>query len=497
MKTRYVNCKTPDGTSSEFFVEDGRFSDPGDAGQTCDLEGAIVAPGFVDAHCHIIPMGLDLQKLHLGGCGSRSEILEAVRDWSESHSEGWIMAVHYDQTKFVDTVHLSREELDSVVPDRPVLLRHSNGHASVANSKALEAAKVDESIIDPAGGSFLRDSSGRLNGVLLERAHEHVSGAAPEPTIDEMTDAVMRAGDKMSALGVTCASDMMTGRWNLEKELLAYHLASQKGCKVRLRLYAQWGSMFGPRRLSSERIKELGDDMDLSLCRLAGVKIFADGAIGSATAAIYGQFLTTSGDGQLIYSPEKFKQMVKTADESNWQIAVHTIGDRSTDLVMDAYEQTNDPTRHRIEHAMILSDDQIARLAKLGSFVTMQPEFMMRFGHSYKKQLGEYRASQIKRCRSVIDAGIKLSFSSDRPIVPGDPWDGIDSAINRPDGFDPRENVTLGEAWRLYTSESARANGDAGLMGSLDVGDLADFQLYNDFRKGGLRAVYKSGEQVY
>src|SRR5207253_2957968 len=140
-------------------------------------------------------------------------------------------------------------------------------------------------------------------------------------------------------------------------------------------------------------------------------------------------------------------------------------------------EQLDSARHHRIEHAMILSDAQIERMAALGCKCTMQPEFLMRCGHSYNRQLGPERAALLKRCRSVLDAGIPLSFNSDRPIVAGDPVAGIRTAVNRPEGFDPSENVTMEEALLAYTSSGAFSNDDAEIMGSLTVGQLADFQV--------------------
>lgn len=499
MSTLFFNGKSTTGEDLTLCVENERFVESHGAGHPdrVDLKGRTVLPGFVDAHCHIIPMGLDMQKLHLGPFSTKEEILDALRDWNKDHSSGWLHAVHYDQTRFEDTTHLTRFEIDRVISDRPVLLRHSNGHASIANTRALEAASVDESVKDPNGGTFVREAGGRLTGVLLERAHEIVTSASPAPSLEEMVDAVLRASRKMAELGITCASDMMTGRWNLERELEAYHRASQSGCPVRLRLYAQWGTVLGARGIDSGLLKELTSAMDPDKCRLNGLKIFADGAVGSATAAIYGKYLTTGGDGQLIYAPDRFKEMVKKGDEAGWSIAVHTIGDRSTDLVMEAFEQTQDPARHRIEHAMILSDEQIDRMARLGSQVTMQPEFLLRFGHAYLKQLGPSRAGIIKRFKSVLNAGIPLSFSSDRPIVPGDPWDGINVAVRRPDGFDQSENIDFETALNLYTHSSAVANNDGGQMGTLATGALADFQVFDGKpSKDTLSAVYQGGRSI-
>ncbi len=486
------------GKPGTLTVEDGIVVAPIDGEETVDLGGQYMLPAFVDSHCHILPTGLDLQKLHLGVANSHSDVLELVRQRHVDQPDGWLMAVHYDQTKYEAARHLTRQELDAITAERPILLRHVNGHASVANSAALRAAGVDETTCDPSGGSYGRDASGSLTGVLLEDGHEQVSHAAPPPDLAEMVAAILAAGEKMGALGIGCASDMMTGRYNLDLELQAYRLAAVQGCKVRTRLYVQWKEVFGPRGIGLDAFRErLNDFDDPARCRVAGIKIFADGAIGSATAAIYGRYTgeTATGpvlsansrraengerevSGQLIYSPERLRNMVLTAHEAGFQVCTHTIGDYSTDLVMDAYEATGEPERHRIEHAMILSDSQIERMALLDSYCTFQPEFLLRFGHSYKRQLVPEMASKLKRTRSVLDAGVKLSFSSDRPIVAGNPWDGIVTASERPEGFDPSENCTRREAILAYTIEGSRVNGDGDTMGNLSVGSFGDFQLY-------------------
>jgi predicted amidohydrolase YtcJ len=305
----------------------------------------------------------------------------------------------------------------------------------------------------------------------------------------------------MRALGITCASDMMTGRFDLLRELEAYRLAASRGCKIRTRLYMQWSPVFGPKAVDRRELDARISALDPTTCRVAGAKIFADGAIGSATAAIYGRYSgepaqgpvlsrhmrSTAGsapegvetDGQLIYSPDRLKKMVRVAHDAGYPIAIHSIGDYSTDLVMAAFEAVGDASRHRVEHAMLLSDAQIVRMAELRCFCTMQPEFLLRFGHAYLRQLGPEKRFRLKRARSVIDAGIPLSFNSDRPIVDGDPWDGILTAERRPEGFDQAENVTRLEALRAYTVEGARVNGDKD-MGELRPGQLADFQLYDE-----------------
>jgi len=430
---------------------------------------------FVDNHCHILPTGLDLAALHLGGASSHAEVLDRLRDRHRSYPEGWLLAVHYDQNRY-DGVHLTAADLDRIATDRPILLRHVNGHAGVANTAALTAAKIGPLTEDPAGGTFGRDASGAPNGVLFEHALEVVSAAIPVPTAAEMTQAIRLASQKMQGLGIAAAADMMTGRFDLRSELLAYAAAAREDSHFTTALYLQWSTVFGKRAIPyGERMDLIRDLEATGRSFVKGIKIFADGAIGSATAAIYGSYRDqppAETSGQLIYNPDRLNMMVRTAHDAGYPVAVHAIGDYAIDLVLDAFAATDEPSRHRLEHAMILSDAQIDRIAKLGCFVTMQPEFLLRFGANYRRQLPDATSWNLKRFRSVIDAGIPLSFSSDRPIVAGDPRDGIRLAVTR-EGFSPEERVTIAEAVRAYTTAGAAAMGLDDRFGKCEVGHPA------------------------
>ncbi|CAN5363643.1 amidohydrolase [soil metagenome] len=497
MKTHLVNFRWWESNEpQEMLIENGRVlwrdtvaGVKAEGADKVDLGGKILIPSYIDSHCHILPTGLDLQKLDLSPAISHQDVLGLLRQRHKDQPEGWLLAVQYDQTKYEGGVHIIADQLNTISTDRPILLRHSSGHASVANTAALRLAGVDETTPDPSGGHYGRDAAGRLDGTLFEAAHEHVTHAVPTPTVEEMTDAILRAGEKMADLGIACASDMMTGRFDLHRELEAYRRAADSGCRISMRLYLQWSAVFGARA----KPFDLTQDERL---KISGIKIFSDGAIGSATAAIYGRYSgetpngvvlsrravdidhpTREVSGQLMYEPEKLRQMIVTASDAGHQVSVHAIGDYAADLVMDGFQATGDAKRHRLEHAMILSDEQIERLASLGSYLTFQPEFLMKFGHSYRRQLGPERAATLKRTRSVLNAGIPLSFSSDRPIVSGNPRDGIVTAINRPEGFDEHESCSLKEAIRAYTSEGAKVNGDGESMGSLKPGMIADYRV--------------------
>ncbi len=449
-----------------------------------DLARKYLLPSFIDPHCHILPTGLDLQKLNLASCSTKEDVLDMLRGSLSEIDDEWVLAVQYDQTKFSDGLHLTRHDLDKISNSRPILLRHANGHAGVANTATLERAGVDETTPDPKGGEYVRATDGSLTGVLLEHANEIVSSSVAPPSLDQMVDAILKAGEKMAEDGIACASDMMTGRFDLRTELQAYRIAAELGCKIRTRLYLQWSTVFGPKALPRRELEDLEHSLPSDRCKVSGIKIFADGAIGSATAAIYGRYLTSVlsdeaafTDGKMIYSADRLRRMVRTAHDSGYSIAIHSIGDHSTDLVMEAYAELDDASRHRIEHAMLLSDAQIETMERLGIHCCMQPEFLLRFGHAYKRQLGPERAAKLNRYRSVHESAVPLSFSSDRPICGGNPWDGILAAVDRPEAFDAEENLTRAEALYAYTAMGALANGDGDEMGWLQPGQFADFQV--------------------
>lgn len=473
MPVRLTNFTAP-GEPDELVIEGPRFVAARDPDSpTLDLNGAELLPPRVDAHCHVLPSGLDLLRPDFGDCRTHEEALEKLREAAQDEATGeWLLGRGYDQNHF-EGQHLSRHQLDQIVPDRPVLLRHVSGHASVVNSACLKAAGIGPEEPDPQGGTFVRDESGELTGVLLETAHERVYNRTPEPSHEALVQAILRAAESMSGYGIAAAADMMTGYMNLERELLAYREAAEKGARVRIRLYLQWSPLFGPKAVAPERLQDLLDGLDESRLAVRGVKLFADGALSSGTAALREPYVY-GGTGQLIYSPTELTRRVQVASAEGWSVAVHAIGDSAADLTLDAFESTEEPSRHRIEHAMMLDDQLIERLAKARCWTVTQPEFLARFGPAYPRHVGPDRTRRIKPHASLLAQGCRLAFSSDRPIVSGDPQVGIHAASHRPEVFDPEENISSRQAEWLYTEAAARALGDHDI-GALSPGHEASF----------------------
>lgn len=494
MRTHFRGLKWGfDGSPIEFLVENGRVLERGNelsGDEVVDLDGQWILPGFVDCHCHILPTGLDMQKLELRGVSSKSEMEAMVRSRCPNLNDSeWLLAVHYDANLFEDGKDVSASELETWTDGRPAILRHTSGHSCITNLAGLKLANIDESTKDPQGGRIVRNENGIETGLLEESAMALVYRAAPKPTVEQMADAIFEAAKSMSAFGITCASDMMTGQHGLEKEIAAYQMAIEKGAPIRIRLYVEWHKYF--------RNPELMEFRQTEKLKIAGLKLFCDGAIGSGTAGVYEEF-ESGGFGIMNYPSDELIEMVARAHSAGFQMAIHAIGDKAVDWVMDAYERTGEPDKHRLEHAMILSDLQIERIAKAKTPVTMQPEFLSSFGHAYRRRLGDKRASKLKRLRSLLDRNVLVGLSSDRPIVEGDPWTGIRAASQRPDGFEAGESIEIKEAIALYTSGAAKVGNDFD-FGDLTPGQWADFQIYERDPLSGFEApvaTYLAGIKV-
>ncbi len=470
MRTLYTNALWWESKEPiNLLVENGIVRYRGGAAQpaehSVDLSGKTIMPGIFDCHMHLLNTGLDLSALNLHDCASRSDVADLVRERSGALNNGeWLLAVHYDANRFSDSKDVTAAELDTWSGGAPAILRQVSGHSCVASETALRLAGITRDQQDPPGGRIVRDECGEPTGLLEENAMGLVYGASPKPTRDQMVSAIRLAAASLRDYGITTTCDMSTGQYNLADELWAYQNAN---VDVRVGLYVLWSRVFAED--GTQKVFEFPESDSL---RVSGIKLFADGALGSGTAAIYGEY-ATGGDGMLIYEPDDLIRRVKIASDAGFRVSVHAIGDRAIDLVLDAFEKTGKPSIHRLEHAMMLSDNQIQRIHKLDVAVTMQPEFLLEFGSVYRRRLGADRAAKLKRLRSLLDVGVRVALSSDRPIVSGDPWKGVVSATDRPEGFDPSENISRAEAIRCYTQAAAEMDGWN--AGSLNAGQFADF----------------------
>lgn len=436
------------------------------------LEGGAVVPAFNDCHCHILSLGLDLGKADLRECRSIPEIQAKLREWAQQHPEApWILGRAYDPHRLEERRHPTRYELDAVSTERPIYVHHVSKHGAVVNSVALKRAGITRETPDPQGGIIERGPGGEPTGVLAESAMGLVSKQIPKPTEEEMVAAIERAAHEMARRGILAASDAGTGWLHLESEWRAYARALERGAPLRITLMPLFEAAERTGWLTQRQtIPSLHPDL-----RMGAIKLFADGAFTLRTAALREPYEDTQTTGRLMGEPEELFQRILAVHRNGWQCAVHAIGDRAIDVVLEGYqlaqkEQPRAQPRHRIEHCMLMHEDSLQKMHELGVVAVTQPEFLWWLGPTYQKGLGK-RAEYLMPYQRWLKSGIKVAFSSDQPVVPGDPILGWRSAVTRrsQEGslFGAEERLDPLTALHLFTVGGAYATFDE------EIGQLA------------------------
>jgi predicted amidohydrolase YtcJ len=446
------------------------------------LDGGAVIPAFNDCHAHILSAGLALTRADLRGCQSFAEIQTRLQDWVDrGNQKGWIFGIGYDQNLLPGRKHVTRHDLDRISRERPVAVRHTSGHCTVVNSKALEFAGVTAQTPDPPDGRIIRDESGEPTGVFLERAWLFVERHIPPLSVEEIAQAVRRICEVMAGRGILSASDATTGRYyGIETEWRGFVRALEEGAKVRMTLMPDYDQVEQAGWLN-DRQKAVVPQSHPDL-RLGAIKLYIDGALGPRTAALKEPYADGSKSTVLIYSPEEFDRRVLAAHRGGWQIGVHAIGDLAVELTVQAYEKAQtafprpDP-RHRVEHCFLTDGEMIRKMVRFGIIAAVQPEFLYHLSHYYRPALGE-RTDRGMPIRTWLQAGVAVAFSSDQPVVPGDPIVGWRAAVNRKHktGFAvaPEEGLDPLTALKCFTVNSAYAIFDEA-VGTLAPGKKADF----------------------
>ncbi len=450
-----------------------------------DLQGRGVTPGLVDAHVHFQHFALSLGNVDLDGSATRQAALDRVADFVAEHrGTGWLSGRGWSQGAWPDRAFPTAADLDAIVPDRPVYLAHKSGHAAWVNSLALRMARVDETTADPPGGQIQRDAGGRPTGILLEDAMALVADHIPRPTIDELAEAMRRAQSYCWSVGLTGLHDF-DGR-DCFRALQVLREAGDLGLRVvknvpvyRLEYALGVGLRSG-----------FGDDW----LRIGGVKIFADGALGSRTAAMLAPYEGEPDNrGIVVTDKEEMLEKARQASAGGLGMTIHAIGDRANHDVLDMYELLRreerergaQRLRHRIEHVQVIHPDDRLRLAELGVIASMQPIHATSDMDMADHNWGE-RARLSYAWRTMWDSGALVVFGSDAPVERIDPLPGIHAAVTRrradgrpgPDGWYPEQRLTMSETIFGFTTAAALTAGQEKNQGSIAPSKLADLTIF-------------------
>ena len=450
----------------------------GPATRVFDAGGRLVVPGFNDAHVHLLSGADEIVGVNLRPARSEVEMAEKLRAYAARLPKGrWIQGGYWDHEAWPSKALPTRRALDGATPDHPVFVQRLDGHMAVANSLAMRLAGVTRDARAPEGGTIIRDASGELTGVFKDNAMTLVSRVIPADTLPETIEKARAALSHAASLGVTTIQDM-TAR---PTELRAYQALRAAG-ELTARIYSiQNHGIEG--LLSAGITSGFGDDW----LRVGGVKLFADGSMGSGTAAFFAPYNDEPGtSGLLLQSTVALEQAIFDADAAGFQVVVHAIGDRANAIVLDAVEKLNRERgkrdrRARIEHAQVVRDVDKKRFKPAGVIASIQPSHCIDDMRWAEKRIGRERSAVAYDFKSFVDAGAAIAFGTDWYVEPLDPMLGLYAAVTRqfPDGtpaggWFPEERLTMQQAVEFYTLGAAYAEFAEQRKGSITEGKLAD-----------------------
>ena len=476
-------------------VRDGRISLAGSVREAMALKGprtrvldlgdATVIPGIIDAHAHLLGLGEALRTVDLTGTRSYQEVVERVAARARALKPGeWILGRGWDQNAWPDRRFPTLEALSQAVPDNPVRLTRVDGHALLANARALELAGVSAATQDPPGGRIIRDAGGSPTGVFVDEAMNLVERAEPPLSREESRAAVLAAVAEANRWGLTGIHDP-----GVEAPTIDLYEELARAGQFKLRDYVM---VAGDDDATIVRYLRRGPQNALYDGHLwiRSIKLYADGALGSRGAALLEDYSDDPGNrGLVITSGDSIRTVAIAALRAGFQVCVHAIGDRANRTVLDAYEAALDsvPTadhRFRIEHAQVLSPQDIPRFAELGVIPSMQTSHQTSDMYWAVDRLGPTRAAGAYAWRSLLETGVVIPNGTDFPVEAVNPMIRFHSAVTRQDangwpagGWFPAQRMTREEALRSLTIWPAYAGFMEGVAGSLTPGKYADFTV--------------------
>ncbi|HVI04267.1 MAG TPA: amidohydrolase [Enhygromyxa sp.] len=436
-----------------------------------DWRDATIIPGLTDAHAHLLGLGQSREIVDLRDAASVAEIVDRLRE--HAPPQGWILGRGWDQNLWGGTMPTAAA-LDEAFGERPVWLRRIDGHAGWANSAVLRLAGIDAATVDPEGGEVLRDPvSNAATGVLIDNAMDLVPVPSPSPADVERW---LRAATREAAsLGLTGVHEMGLGS---DAHAVFDRLARAGELPIRVHGYAS--EAWFTAGLDGQRRSVV---MPEARYLLAGVKLYADGALGSRGAALTDPYADRPEHrGALMHPPEQFIELVRAIHAHGLQVATHAIGDLGIRTIIDAYAAAGVEHRPRIEHVQIVDLADIPRMAELGLIASMQPTHASFGPRHVAGRVGAQRIAGAYAWRRILDAKIPLAFGSDFPVEQPSPLLGLHAAVTRQDlagqpagGWLADQRLSMGEAIAAFTSGAAFAAGREDHLGRLSKSMRADF----------------------
>ncbi|MFC7071971.1 amidohydrolase [Halovenus rubra] len=418
-----------------------------------DLEGRTLLPGFIDAHTHMVMVGRYAAEADLSGVADPQSCLDLLAN-QRDESEGWVLGFGYDESNWGGD-YLTRDQLDNISTERPVVAYREDMHLASVNSVVLNGYQ------DQMPTGDVRTESGEPTGVLVEDALDVLwDEISPDPA--GMREYLRAAQDEANSLGITGVHDMVR-QSHAPRVYRDMDMDDELSLRVRINYWRD--------HLDAVLEAGLRTNHGSDRVQVGGIKTFTDGSIGGRTARLSEPYDDADEVGDWVVDPETVRELVEQVDDAGLQMTIHAIGDNAIELALDAYESA-DGERHRIEHVEVVRDDLVERLADDDVVVSAQPNFLKwaREDGLYADRLGEERRTASNPLGTLLAAGATLAFGSD--CMPMDPLFGIDQTVNAPASG---QELSVTDALRGYTSGAAYAGFDEDRLGTIEEGNCADF----------------------
>jgi predicted amidohydrolase YtcJ len=453
-----------------------------------DLHGATVVPGIIDAHAHLVGLGEMLRQVNLAGSTSYPEVIDRVSAWAKEVSPGeWVVGRGWDQTRWSGREFPTHEALSRAFPNNPIVLERIDGHALLANAKAMELAHITPATAEPTGGRIVRLASGSPSGVFIDNAMSLIARAIPAATREQTRKGILAAIDECNRWGVTGIHDPGEGA-----ETIAINEELAKAGNYNLRNYVMISDPGEPSSAAALSNPYLRRGPQSALYDghlwIRAIKLYADGALGSRGAALLAPYSDDpTNSGLLVSPPAHIRAWAEAALRRGFQVNVHAIGDRGNRIVLDAFDSALRTVpvadhRFRIEHAQVVSLQDIPRFARLGVIPSMQATHQTSDMRWAESRVGPERIRGAYAWRSLLNTGVVIPNGTDFPVEEVNPLLGFHAAVTRQDpanspagGWYPEQRMTREEALESMTIWPAYAGFQESMLGSLTKGKYADF----------------------
>jgi predicted amidohydrolase YtcJ len=506
-----------------FAVSAGRFSYVGSiagamalrgaATQVLDASGHTVLPGLIDAHLHLTRVGFNLSEVDLYHSYSFEQVVERTAAFARTSPDPWILGDGWDQNLWQGQRFPTHAPLSAAIPDRPVALSRVDGHAVLANAKAMAIAGVGRSTQDPPGGRIFRDAAGNPTGVFLDSAQALIYSRVPNPTRDQLVRATRAAITECNRWGVTAVAEPGSN-----DAVIAAHTELIEREEYSIRNYVMLSD--DPNLIDAHLRGGIVDGAYNGRLWTRAIKMFADGALGSRGAALLAPYADDPKNlGLIVTSQSHVVAVTERALRAGFQVGVHAIGDRANRMVLDAYEtaltgagRPGDP-RLRIEHVQVIEGEDLPRLSRLGIIPSMQTTHQISDMAWAEARLGPQRVLGAYAWRSLLDTGVIVASGTDAPVESVNTLRTFHAAITRQNeenqplgGWYPKQKMTREEALASMTIWAAHANFQERVLGSITPGKYADFVVMDrdwmrvapeEIMQTKILSTYFGGRRVY